>query len=76
MASVTGIKAIWNNRIVRNLSFQCSEGELRTLFSAFVEVVEVHIPRKPNGHMLGEILVLCHITVCTYHYSMESHYSL
>jgi len=62
--------------IVRNLSFQCSEGELRTLFSAFGEVVEVHIPRKPNGHMLGETLVLCHITVCTYHDSLESHYSL
>ena len=49
--------------IVRNLSFQCSEEEVRELFSAFGEVVEVHVPRKPNGHMLGEILVCYHITV-------------
>ena len=41
--------------IVRNLSFLRSEEDVRKVFSAFGEVTEVHIPRKPNGHMLGEI---------------------
>ena len=41
--------------IVRNLSFLCSKEDVRKVFSAFGEVTEVHIPRKPNGHMLGEI---------------------
>ena len=39
--------------IVRNLSFQCHAEELRRVFSKYGEVAEVHIPRKPNGHMLG-----------------------
>ncbi|KAM6301734.1 LOW QUALITY PROTEIN: RNA-binding protein 28 [Podargus strigoides] len=39
--------------IVRNLSFKCSEDELRSLFSPFGTVVEVNIPRKPDGKMRG-----------------------
>ncbi len=40
--------------IVRNISFKCSEGDLETVFSeAGGKVVEVKIPRKENGHMLG-----------------------
>lgn len=39
--------------IVRNLSFKCSESDVRKVFEKYGPVVEVHIPRKPNGHMLG-----------------------
>ncbi|XP_025071216.1 RNA-binding protein 28 [Alligator sinensis] len=39
--------------IVRNLSFKCSEDDLRALFSAFGTVLEVNIPRKPDGKMRG-----------------------
>ena len=47
-------KALKKSRlIVRNLSFKCSEADVRKVFGKYGELVEVHIPRKPNGHMLG-----------------------
>ena len=39
--------------IVRNLSFKCSEDDVKKAFSHFGQVIEVHIPRKANGAMLG-----------------------
>ena len=39
--------------IVRNLSFKCSEDDVRGVFEKHGHLLEVHIPRKPNGHMLG-----------------------
>ncbi|XP_048449156.1 RNA-binding protein 28, partial [Rhincodon typus] len=39
--------------IVRNLSFKCSEDDLKTLFSQYGTVLEVHIPRKEDGKMRG-----------------------
>ncbi|NXK15182.1 RBM28 protein, partial [Herpetotheres cachinnans] len=39
--------------IIRNLSFKCSENDLRSLFSPFGTVLEVNIPRKPDGKMRG-----------------------
>lgn len=43
--------------IVRNLSFQCHAKDIQKAFSQHGEVQEVHIPRKPNGHMLGYAFV-------------------
>ncbi|KAM7056826.1 LOW QUALITY PROTEIN: RNA-binding protein 28 [Acridotheres tristis] len=34
--------------ILRNLSFQCSEDELRALFTPFGPVLELNLPRKPE----------------------------
>lgn len=39
--------------IVRNLSFKCCEDDVRGVFEKYGRLLEVHIPRKPNGHMLG-----------------------
>ncbi|GCC30743.1 hypothetical protein chiPu_0009197, partial [Chiloscyllium punctatum] len=39
--------------IVRNLSFKCSEDDLKALFSQYGTVLEVHIPRKEDGKMRG-----------------------
>ncbi|XP_074832778.1 RNA-binding protein 28 isoform X2 [Carettochelys insculpta] len=39
--------------IVRNLSFKCSEDDLKVLFTPFGAVLEVNIPRKPDGKMRG-----------------------
>ncbi|XP_045420159.1 RNA-binding protein 28 isoform X1 [Lemur catta] len=41
--------------IIRNLSFKCSEVDLKTIFTQFGAVLEVNIPRKPgtNGKMRG-----------------------
>ncbi|XP_006146923.1 RNA-binding protein 28 isoform X2 [Tupaia chinensis] len=39
--------------IIRNLSFKCSEDDLKTLFTQFGTVLEVNIPRKPDGKMRG-----------------------
>ncbi|MXQ80674.1 hypothetical protein E5288_WYG009047 [Bos mutus] len=33
--------------IIRNLSFKCSEDDLKTVFSQFGTILEVNIPRKP-----------------------------
>ncbi|KAM9216897.1 RNA-binding protein 28 [Dugong dugon] len=39
--------------MIRNLSFKCSEDDLRTVFAQFGAVLEVNIPRKPDGKMRG-----------------------
>ncbi|KAM4782227.1 LOW QUALITY PROTEIN: RNA-binding protein 28 [Cyanocitta cristata] len=39
--------------ILRNLSFQCSEDELRGLFAPFGPVLELNLPRKPDGTPRG-----------------------
>uniref|UniRef100_A0A8C8RG49 RNA binding motif protein 28 n=1 Tax=Pelusios castaneus TaxID=367368 RepID=A0A8C8RG49_9SAUR len=39
--------------IIRNLSFKCSEDDLKALFSPFGDVLEVNIPRKPDGKIRG-----------------------
>ncbi|KAG9489778.1 hypothetical protein GDO78_005623 [Eleutherodactylus coqui] len=39
--------------IIRNLSFKCSEEDLKTHFSTFGSVMEVNIPKKPDGKMRG-----------------------
>ena len=39
--------------IVRNLSFKCSEEDIKTVFSKFGTVLTVHFPRKENGYMRG-----------------------
>ncbi|KFO29317.1 RNA-binding protein 28 isoform X2 [Fukomys damarensis] len=39
--------------IIRNLSFKCSEDDLQTVFAQFGAVLEVNIPRKPDGKMRG-----------------------
>ena len=39
--------------IVRNLSFKCDENHLEEVFSKHGQVLEVKVPRKENGHMLG-----------------------
>ncbi|NXK57210.1 RBM28 protein, partial [Chauna torquata] len=39
--------------IVRNLSFKCGEDDLRALFAPFGCVVEVNVPRKPDGRTRG-----------------------
>ncbi|KAJ8783022.1 hypothetical protein J1605_009630 [Eschrichtius robustus] len=39
--------------IIRNLSFKCSEDDLKTVFAQFGAVLEVNIPRKPDGKMRG-----------------------
>uniref|UniRef100_A0A7N9D578 RNA-binding protein 28 n=1 Tax=Macaca fascicularis TaxID=9541 RepID=A0A7N9D578_MACFA len=39
--------------IIRNLSFKCSEEDLKTVFAQFGAILEVNIPRKPDGKMRG-----------------------
>ncbi|KAL4826614.1 hypothetical protein H8958_006410 [Nasalis larvatus] len=39
--------------IIRNLSFKCSEDDLKTVFAQFGAILEVNIPRKPDGKMRG-----------------------
>lgn len=39
--------------IIRNLSFKCSEEDLKTTFTQYGTVLEVNIPRKPDGKMRG-----------------------
>ena len=43
--------------IVRNLSFEVAPKDLQEVFSQYGGVQEVHIPRKPNGHMRGYAFV-------------------
>nr|XP_032650083.1 RNA-binding protein 28 [Chelonoidis abingdonii] len=38
---------------IRNLSFKCSEDDLKALFSPFGAVLEVNIPKKTDGKMRG-----------------------
>ncbi|XP_070550742.1 RNA-binding protein 28-like isoform X1 [Ptychodera flava] len=39
--------------IVRNLSFKCSEEDLKEVFSEFGQISEVSIPKKSDGKMFG-----------------------
>ncbi|XP_018412571.1 PREDICTED: RNA-binding protein 28 [Nanorana parkeri] len=39
--------------IIRNLSFKCSEEDLKKHFSVFGTVLELNIPKKPDGKMRG-----------------------
>ncbi|XP_043944556.1 RNA-binding protein 28 [Protopterus annectens] len=39
--------------IIRNLSFKCSEDDLKAVFSKYGVVLEVDIPRKEDGKMRG-----------------------
>ncbi|XP_069485659.1 RNA-binding protein 28 [Ambystoma mexicanum] len=39
--------------IIRNLSFKCSEDDLKEIFGKFGAVLEVNIPTKPDGKMRG-----------------------
>uniref|UniRef100_A0A671Y8A7 RNA-binding protein 28 n=1 Tax=Sparus aurata TaxID=8175 RepID=A0A671Y8A7_SPAAU len=44
--------------IIRNLSFKCSEDDLKQVCAKFGEVLEVKIPLKPDGKMRGFAFVL------------------
>ncbi|XP_049431135.1 RNA-binding protein 28 isoform X1 [Epinephelus fuscoguttatus] len=44
--------------IIRNLSFQCSEEDLKQVFSNYGTVLESKIPLKPDGKMRGFAFVL------------------
>uniref|UniRef100_A0ACB8FMK4 Uncharacterized protein n=1 Tax=Sphaerodactylus townsendi TaxID=933632 RepID=A0ACB8FMK4_9SAUR len=39
--------------IIRNLSFKCSEEDLKAAFAPFGTVLEASIPKKPDGKMRG-----------------------
>ncbi|KAM4734265.1 RNA-binding protein 28 [Anableps anableps] len=39
--------------VIRNLSFKCTEGDLKEAFEKFGTVVEASIPLKPDGKMRG-----------------------
>lgn len=39
--------------IIRNLSFKCSEDDLKAVFTHYGTVLEVNIPKKPDGKMRG-----------------------
>uniref|UniRef100_A0A8C9XW42 RNA-binding protein 28 n=1 Tax=Sander lucioperca TaxID=283035 RepID=A0A8C9XW42_SANLU len=44
--------------IIRNLSFKCSEDDLKQVLSEFGTVLEANIPLKPDGKMRGFAFVL------------------
>ncbi|XP_026222386.1 LOW QUALITY PROTEIN: RNA-binding protein 28 [Anabas testudineus] len=44
--------------IIRNLSFKCSEDDLKEVFSKFGTVLESKIPLKPDGKMRGFAFVM------------------
>ncbi|XP_059916068.1 RNA-binding protein 28 isoform X2 [Gadus macrocephalus] len=50
--------ALKSKLIIRNISFKCSEDDLKQTFSAFGEVLETKIPLKPDGKMRGFGFVL------------------
>ncbi|KAL8222609.1 UNVERIFIED_CONTAM: RNA-binding protein 28, partial [Gekko kuhli] len=39
--------------IIRNLSFKCTEEDLKAAFAPFGTVLEASLPRKPDGKMRG-----------------------
>lgn len=43
--------------IVRNISFKCKEDDLKDVFSLHGKVIDIHLPRKSNGQMLGYAFV-------------------
>ncbi|CAL8376181.1 unnamed protein product [Arctogadus glacialis] len=50
--------ALKSKLIIRNISFKCSEDDLKQTFSAFGEVLETKIPLTPAGRMRGFGFVL------------------
>ncbi|XP_039989749.1 RNA-binding protein 28 isoform X2 [Xiphias gladius] len=44
--------------IIRNLSFKCSEDDLKEVFAKFGTVLEAKIPLKPDGKMRGFAFVM------------------
>ncbi|XP_008310123.1 RNA-binding protein 28 [Cynoglossus semilaevis] len=44
--------------IIRNLSFKCSEDDLKEVFSKYGAVLETKIPLKPDGKMRGFAFVM------------------
>ncbi|KAF3688901.1 RNA-binding protein 28 RNA-binding motif protein 28 [Channa argus] len=44
--------------IIRNLSFKCSEDDLKAVFTKFGTVLEAKIPLKPDGKMRGFAFVM------------------
>ncbi|CAL8296789.1 unnamed protein product [Boreogadus saida] len=59
-ATFKGIRksALKSKLIIRNISFKCSEDDLKQTFSAFGEVLEAKIPLKSDGRMRGFGFVL------------------
>uniref|UniRef100_A0A672GTX6 RNA-binding protein 28 n=1 Tax=Salarias fasciatus TaxID=181472 RepID=A0A672GTX6_SALFA len=51
-------KAVKARLIIRNLSFKCTEDELKEIFGKFGTVVDAYIPLKPDGKMRGFGFVL------------------
>ncbi|XP_040895014.1 RNA-binding protein 28 [Toxotes jaculatrix] len=51
-------KQLKSKLIIRNLSFKCSEDDLKQVFSKFGTVLEAKIPLKPDGKMRGFAFVL------------------
>ncbi|CAN9499236.1 unnamed protein product [Ophioblennius macclurei] len=51
-------KAVKARLIIRNLSFKCTETELKEIFGKFGTVVDAYIPLKPDGKMRGFGFVL------------------
>ncbi|KAM9854619.1 RNA-binding protein 28 [Aulostomus maculatus] len=51
-------KLLKSRLIIRNLSFKCSENDLKEVFSKFGQVLESKIPLKPDGKMRGFAFVL------------------
>ncbi|XP_053741219.1 RNA-binding protein 28 [Synchiropus splendidus] len=51
-------KTLKSRLIIRNLSFKCSEDDLKNVFSKFGTVVEAKIPLKPDGKMRGFAFVM------------------
>ncbi len=43
--------------IIRNLSFKATNEDVRGAFSSFGSIVDVHIPKKPSGALLGYAFV-------------------
>uniref|UniRef100_A0A8C7XN36 RNA binding motif protein 28 n=1 Tax=Oryzias sinensis TaxID=183150 RepID=A0A8C7XN36_9TELE len=57
---VPGIKKqqLKSRLIIRNLSFKCSEDDLKEVFEKYGTVLEAKIPLKPDGKMRGFAFVL------------------
>uniref|UniRef100_A0A8C5GYR3 RNA-binding protein 28 n=1 Tax=Gouania willdenowi TaxID=441366 RepID=A0A8C5GYR3_GOUWI len=51
-------KVVKARLIIRNLSFKCTEDELKETFGKFGTVVDAYIPLKPDGKMRGFGFVL------------------